>query len=70
MAQAAVGDMDAVVIKPLRGPQGDVTRLHGAAAFRDDLILPNGTGTYFRVPELRKWESGGHGELVEFDWSG
>jgi hypothetical protein len=60
-----------VVVKPLRGPQGDVTRLlHGAAAFRDDLILANGTGTYFRAPELREWESGGHGELVEFDWSG
>ena len=71
MVQAVVGNIGMVVVKPLRGPQGDVTRLlHGAAAFRDDLILANGTGTYFRAPELREWESGGHGELVEFDWSG
>ena len=69
--QAAVGDIGVVVVKPLRGPQGDFTRLlHGAAAFRDDLILADGTGTYFRAPEMREWESGGHGERVDFDWSG
>ena len=69
--QAAVGDIGVVVVRPLRGPQGDFTRLlHGAAAFRDDLILADGTGTYFRAPELREWESGGHGERVDFDWSG
>ena len=69
--QAAVGDVGVVVVRPLRGPQGDFTRLlHGAAAFRDDLILADGTGTYFRAPELREWESGGHGEQVDFDWSG
>jgi hypothetical protein len=68
--QAAVGDIGVVVVKPLRGPQGDFTRLlHGAAAFRDDLILADGTGTYFRAPEMREWESGGHGERVDFDWS-
>lgn len=69
--QAAVGNIGTVVVKPLRGPQGDFTRLlHGAAAFRDDLILANGTGTRFRDPDLREWESGGHGERVDFDWSG
>ena len=68
--QAAVGDIGVVVVRPLRGPQGDFTRLlHGAAAFRDDIILADGTGTYFRAPELREWESGGHGERVDFDWS-
>ena len=38
MAQAVVGDIGAVVIKPLGGLQGDVARLlHAAAAFRDNL---------------------------------
>ena len=34
---------------------------------RQSLILPNGTGIYFRAPELRERESGGYGELVELD---
>jgi hypothetical protein len=68
--RATVGDIGEVVVKPLRGPQGDVTRLlHGAATFRDDLILADGSGTRFHDPELRDWESGGHGEQVDFDWS-
>ncbi len=51
--------------------QGNFTRLlHGAAAFRDDIILADGRGTRFHDPELREWESGGHGERVDFDWSG
>ena len=70
-AQAAVGDIGALVVMPLRGPEGDFTRLlHGAAAFRDDLILADATGTRFHDPELRDWESGGHGERIDFDWSG
>ena len=69
--QAVVGDIGALVIKPLRGPHGDFTRLlHGAAAFRDDLILADGRGTRFHDPEMRDWQSGGHGERVDFDWSG
>jgi hypothetical protein len=69
--RATVGDIGEVMVKPLRGPQGDVTRLlHGAAAFRDDLVLADGTGTRFHDPEMREWESGGHGERVDFDWSG
>jgi hypothetical protein len=68
--QAAVGDIGALVVKPLRGPEGDFTRLlHGAAAFRDDLILADGTGTRFNDPDLREWRSGGHGERVDSDWS-
>jgi len=69
-SRATVGDIGEVVVKPLRGPNGDVTRLlHGAATFRDDLILADGSGTRFHDPELREWESGGHGERVDFDWS-
>ena len=49
---------------------GTGTRLlHGAATFRDDLILADGRGTRFHDPELGRWESGGHGERIDFDWS-
>ena len=65
-----VGDFGGLVVQPLRGPEGDFTRLlHGAAAFREDTILAKGTGTRWQDPEMRQWESGGHAEFSEFDWS-
>ena len=55
---------------PLRGPDGDKTRLlHAAAAFRDDTELGRGEA-HFHDPDLRDWESGGHSETATFDWSG
>jgi hypothetical protein len=66
-----VGDLGELMVEPLRGATGEPTRLlHGAASFRDDIILGRGSGTRWRDPELRQWESGGHAELSEFDWSG
>lgn len=66
-----VGDFGKLVTKPLRGPTGELTRLlHAAAAFRDEIILAKGTGSYWRDPDLRQWESGGHSEQADFDWSG
>ena len=66
-----VGDFGALVVQPLRGPEGDFTRLlHGAASFRDDIILARGTGSRWQDPEMRQWESGGHAEQADFDWSG
>lgn len=65
-----VGDFGNLVVKPLRGPTGELTRLlHGAAAFRDEIILAKGTGFSWRDPEMRQWESGGHAEQAAFDWS-
>ena len=65
-----VGDVGELVVKPLRGASGDYTRLlHGAFAFRDDVILARGSGSRWRDPELRQWESGGHAEQADFDWS-
>ena len=59
------------VFTPLRAPSGEATRvLHGAAAFRDDTLLGKGTGTRFHDPDMREWESGGHSESGEFDWTG
>ncbi|MDQ3987294.1 MAG: DUF1326 domain-containing protein [Actinomycetota bacterium] len=68
-ARIAVGDIGQAVLTPLRGPSGEITRvLHGAAAFRDDTVLAKTSGG-FKDPELRDWESGGHGEYADFDWS-
>ena len=58
------------MVKSLRGPEDDFTKpLHGAATFREDTILAKGTGTCWQDPEMRQWESGGHAEFSEFDWS-
>ncbi len=66
-----VGDVGELISRPLRGPTGEFTRLlHAAAGFRDDIVLAKGTGTRWRDPELRSWESGGHSEQADFDWSG
>lgn len=65
-----MGDIGTAIAKPLRGANGEITRLlHGAAAFRDNIGLANGRGTYWRDPEMRQWESLGHAEITEFDWS-
>lgn len=65
-----VGSVGELVIAPLKGATGEPTRLlHGAAAFRDDVFLAKGTGSRWRDPDMRPWESGGHAEYTEFDWS-
>jgi hypothetical protein len=66
-----VGGFGDLTVKPLRGPSGEYTRLlHAAAGFRDDVVLANGTGSRWRYPELRQWESAGHAEMANFEWSG
>lgn len=68
--RVTVGDFGELAVKPLRGATGEFTRLlHGAAAFRDNTILAKGTGTRWRDPEMRQWESAGHGEYSDFDWA-
>lgn len=65
-----VGDVGEAVVRPLKGATGEFTRLlHGAATFRDDIILAKGTGSRWRDPDLRQWESSGHAEQADFDWS-
>jgi len=60
-----------LVVKPLRGPTGAVTKLlNGAAAWREEIILAKGTGSRWHDTEMRAWESGGHAEQTDFDWSG
>lgn len=64
-----IGDIGEMTIKPLKGANGELTKLlNGAAAFREEIILAKGTGSNWKDPEMRKWESGGHAEMSEFSW--
>ena len=66
-----VGDFGQIVAKPLRGLTGELTRLlNGAGAFGQDIVLGNGTGSRWSDPDMREWESGGHVDMADFDWSG
>lgn len=68
--EVSVGDVGTGTFSQLRGATGEPTRvLHGAAAFRDEVFLGKGTGSRFHPPGMRDWESGGHSERAEFDWS-
>ena len=65
-----VAGLGELLTTPLRGASGEPTRLlHGAATFRDDIILARGTGSEWHDPEMRPWSSGGHSEQCAFDWS-
>jgi hypothetical protein len=64
-----VGDFGSLKVKIMRGQNGEPTKLlNAAASFREEIVLGKGSGVW-NDPEMRKWESGGHGELAEFDWS-
>jgi hypothetical protein len=67
----AVGDIGEAVFESLKGPTGEPTRiLHGAAAFRDEVNLGKGTETRFHDPDMREWQSLGHAEFADVEWSG
>ena len=69
--RVTIGDVGELIVKPLRGPTGEATRvLHGAAAFRENIGLARGNGSYFKDPDMRSWESAGHAEQTDFDWNG
>ena len=66
-----VGDYGEFVVQPLRNQEGKaVTVRNGVGAFVEDTGLARGTGSYWKDPELREWESGGHAEYADFDWRG
>jgi hypothetical protein len=66
-----VGDIGQAVFRPLKNPDGGVTTVQNIpVAFTEPTILGRGDGTRFHDPDLREWESLGHGETGEFDWSG
>jgi hypothetical protein len=66
----SVGSFGNAVVRAHRGPSGELTRLiHGATAIRDDVIWGDGRGTEWHDPELRQWQSAGHGEQSHLDWT-
>jgi hypothetical protein len=68
--RAKVGDFGAIMVEPLRDPEGNITTLrHGPAAIVEDQVMAKGTGSSWRDPEMREWTSGGHAEQGDFDWS-
>lgn len=70
VTRVSVAGHGELIAAPLKGPTGEFTRLmHGAAAFRDNIILAKGTGSSWRDPDMRSWQSGGHSEQADFDWS-
>jgi hypothetical protein len=65
-----IGNYGELASQPLKGANGQPTRLlNGSAAFRESITLARGTGSSWRDPEMREWQSGGHSEEAEFDWS-
>jgi hypothetical protein len=70
VTRAKVGDFGAVMVEPLRDPEGNITTLrHAVAAFVEDTVMAKGTGSSWRDPEMREWVSGGHAEQGDFNWS-
>jgi hypothetical protein len=69
--RATVGEFGSLVVRPLRGPTGEITKLlHGTFAYRDEIVLARGTGSQWTDPDMRAWKSGGHAEQGDFDFSG
>jgi hypothetical protein len=65
-----VGDVGALVIAPLRDPEGNMTTVRNAAgALVEVTVMAKGTGSSWQDPEMREWTSGGHAEQGDFDWS-
>ena len=65
-----VGKVGELVSTRMRGASGEFTRLlHAAAGFRDDIFLSKGSGTRWNDPDMKQWESSGHSEEFDFDWS-
>lgn len=65
-----VGDVGGLMVAPLRDEEGNLTTLrHAPIRFVEDTVLARGTGSSWRDPGMRQWESGGHAEQGDFDWS-
>jgi len=69
--QITVGDVGDLTVAPMRGESGGTTTVRNApVAFVEETILARGTGSKWRDPDLKQWESGGHAEQGDFNWSG
>jgi len=66
----AIGGAGEATAQVLKGPTGERTRLlHAAAGFRDDIVLAKTTSSRFAPAGMREWDSAGHAETADFDWS-
>lgn len=69
-----VGNFAQMTLKPLKDPTGRPTTMQGAeamAAFElESMELGRSDGSRWSDPEMRKWESGGSGEMTTFSWRG
>lgn len=66
-----VGDIGEGVIDPIRNDAGEITRVIAMpAAFTPETIFARGDGTHWSDPDLRQWESRGHAEQGDFEWTG
>ncbi len=66
-----IGDIGQGVFKPLKNEEGGTTTVQNIpVAFTEPTVLGRGDGTRFHDPDLREWESLGHSESGDFDWSG
>lgn len=67
----SVGEMGDLMIAPLRNEAGSTTTVRNApAAMTEETVLGRGTGSSWRDPDLKRWESRGHAEQGDFNWSG
>lgn len=69
--KVTVGDVAGFDFGALKGSSGELTRvLHGAATFRDNVVLGK-SKTWSKAAGLKDWKNeGGHIETTEFDMSG
>ena len=65
-----VGEFGAAIVKPMQSVDGEPLCIRGPGGFRDDVMLATGTGSWWRDPELRRWEGGGYAEQSDIDWRG
>ncbi|GAC1624349.1 MAG: hypothetical protein NVS4B11_19610 [Ktedonobacteraceae bacterium] len=69
-----VGDFGQGTLQPVKNPGGKPTTLQGAAAMSllelETLELARSDGSQWSNPEMRKWESGGSGDMSTFKWKG
>lgn len=68
-----IGDTGRMALEPLLAPNRKPARLLDApvmAAFEfDDVAIANGTGSGNKDPEMRAWDSLGHGTITAFKWA-
>lgn len=71
---ARVGNVATITLDPVKDADGQQAQMRGAPAMKvlefDTLNLARSDGSTFAGPDLRKWDSGGEGEMTTFNWSG